>query len=74
MTKEIHIINYYDEFGNDYDKEYDSLEEAIEGLLHYQSCYEHENGGSFNNLMSEPSLYHPDGSGRFWSLDISDWI
>ena len=74
MTKSIEtfIVNYFDEMGNDYDKEYQSLKDAINGLKHYKTCYELEY--SFNNLMAEPSLYHPNGSGMEWSLDKSDWI
>lgn len=68
---ETFIVNHFDEFGKDKDMECKSLEEAVTMLAMYQTAYE-ESG--FNNCMASPSLCHPDGSGREWSLESSEWI
>ena len=67
------IVNYFDDEGKDYDEEFNTFEEAIEGLRQQWSNYETFNGGSFNNLMAEPTLSHPDGSGKLWNYDLSKW-
>lgn len=71
---ETYIVTYFDDEGREYDQEYETLEDAIQGLVDKMGVYETFSGGSINSLMATPSLYHPDGSGREWCLDTNAWV
>lgn len=68
------IVNYYDDEGKDYDEEYNTFTEAVEGLQEQEANYETFNGGSINSLMAKPSLSHPSGSGLEWDFDSAKWM
>lgn len=71
--KTSYIITHYSEMGGELEEEVFGLDNAIKALEEKWSIYETFSGGSMSNLMAEPSLCHPDGSGLLWSLEKNDW-
>ncbi len=70
---ETYIVISFSDTGHEIEDEVVGLANAINTLINKQSEYETFSGGSFNSLISEPFLCHPDGSGLLWSLDLNDW-
>lgn len=67
------IINYFNDEGRDFDEEKLTLKDAVSYLEYQWSTYYGLDGTSSNNRMAEPSLSHPDGSGREWDLEKECW-
>lgn len=70
---ETFIVNYYNEFGYDFDEELEDFRSAIKFLLNKNSIYLEESGSMYN-LTSEPTLHHPYNDDSIWSIESNEWI
>lgn len=64
-----YIVNHFDDCGSDFDEEFFDKGKAIEFLRDRFSEYYEMNG----SMMAEPTLSHPDGSGRLYDLETENW-